>query len=260
MPSVPEESQFVPVVVPSEPAAPVLGGQVPDGQVAVGQVASEQVAVGQVPAGQVPAGQVRASDAERDEVAAVLSEALAQGRLTSTELAERIDATYAAKTRAELVPLTADLPDDLRRSPASPVSAVERQELSATFSKVIRSGRWVAGRHTEATARFGALIVNLAEAVLPGREITLDINTFCGKAIITVPENARVIDEGGALFGKRSVTGSAPEGAEGREGQEDGPLIRITGKSTFGKIVVRRSGGGGDPFNPVLWWEQRHQR
>ena len=84
----------------------------------------------------------------------------------------------------------------------------------------------MAGRHTEATARFGALIVNLADAVLPGREITLDINAFCSKAIITVPENARVVDEGGVLFGKRVVTaGNAPAGAE------EGPLIRITGKS-----------------------------
>jgi hypothetical protein len=202
----------------------------------------------------VAASDVRASDAERDEVAAVLSEALAQGRLTSAELAERIDAAYAAKTRAELVPLTADLPDDLRAAPAGPITAVEHQELNATFSKVIRSGRWVAGRHTEAKARFGALIVNMADAVLPGREITLDINTFCGKAIITIPENAQVVDEGGALFGKRSVTGATPEGGE------DGPIIRITGKSTFGKIVVHRRGKG-DATNPAIWWwEQRHQR
>jgi hypothetical protein len=228
MTSAPEESQFVPVVVP-------ITGDTPG------------------PAAADPAGQVRASDAERDEVAAVLSEALAQGRLTSTELAERIDAAYAARTRAELVPLTADLPDELRKAPAGPIAALEHQELSATFSKVIRSGRWVAGRHTVATARFGALIVNLADAVLPGREITLDINTFCGKAIITVPENARVVDEGGALFGKRSVTGAKADA------DEDGPLIRITGKSTFGKIVVHRSGGSSD--NPwVWWWEIRHNR
>lgn len=222
MTSAPEESQFVPVVV-----------------------------AGAAPA----AGSVRASDAERDEVAAVLSEALAQGRLTSAELAERIDAAYAAKTRAELVPLTADLPDDLHGAPSGPIAAVERQELSATFSKVIRSGRWVAGRHTEARARFGALIVDMADAVLPGREITLDVTTFCGKAIITIPENAQVVDEGGALFGKRSVTGATPEGGQ------DGPIIRITGKSTFGKIVVYRRGRRGDAVDPAIWWwEQRHQR
>lgn len=207
MTSASEESRFVPVVVPSEPAE----GGAP-----------------------VPVGGVRASDAERDEVAAVLSEALAQGRLTSTELAERIDAAYAARTRAELAPLTADLPDDLRRAPAGPVAALERQELSATFSKVIRSGRWVAGRHTVATARFGALIVNLADAVLPGREITLEIDAFCGKLILTVPAGAHVIDEGGALFAKRAVYGRQDPGTA------DGPVIRLVGDARFSKVAVHR--------------------
>jgi len=93
----------------------------------------------------------------------------------------------------------------------------------------------------------------MADAVLPGREITLDINAFCSKVIITVPENARVVDEGGALFGKRSVAGAKSDA------DEDGPLIRITGKSTFSKIVVHRSGGSSD--NPwIWWWENRHHR
>ncbi|MBS2549891.1 DUF1707 domain-containing protein [Catenulispora sp. NL8] len=247
MTSAPEENQFVPATAPATSSAPAADPVTTSAVApAADPVATPAVAPAAAP---VAAGQVRASDAERDEVAAVLSEALAQGRLTSTELAERIDAAYSATTRAELVPLTADLPDDLRHGPASPISAVERQELTATFSKLIRSGRWVAGRHTKATATFGALIVNLADAVLPGREITLDVNTFCGKAIITVPKNARVVDEGGALFGKRSVTGAAAEG------EEDGPLIRITGKSRFGKVVVHRpSDRDHNPWS----WEQRY--
>jgi hypothetical protein len=188
----------------------------------------------------------RASDAERDEVAAVLGEAMAQGRLTSTELAERIDATYSAKTRGDLEPLTRDLPTV--RPSASAVSTVERQEVSAVFSKVIRRGRWVAGRHTELHTKFGALIVDLSEAVLPGREITLEVDAFFGKAIITVPENARIIDEGSALFGKRMVSRG------GEEDDVDGPLIRLTGRVRFGKVVIRRPGSN-DWHN---WqWNQR---
>jgi Domain of unknown function (DUF1707) len=38
--------------------------------------------------------ELRASDADRDRTAAVLGNALATGRLTSTEHAERLDATY----------------------------------------------------------------------------------------------------------------------------------------------------------------------
>ncbi|MEZ0075242.1 hypothetical protein ABH927_004612 [Planotetraspora sp. GP83] len=171
----------------------------------------------------------RASDADRDRVAAILGEALATGRLTSTEHADRLDAAYAAVTMGDLVPLTRDLP---QVSGPTSLPATEKQEVAAVFSKVIRGGRWVAGRHTELRSTFGALIVDLTDAVIPGREVTLELNSFCGKLIVTVPHNAHVIDEGIALFSKRAVTGGKTEG--------DGPLIRVTGKAAFGKIVVYR--------------------
>jgi hypothetical protein len=171
---------------------------------------------------------LRASDADRDRVAAVLGEALASGRLTSVEHADRLDAAYTARTVGELVPLTRDLPDvTVSHVPA----AVERQTIDSTFSKVIRKGRWVASRHTRLSARFGALIVDLSQAVLPGREITIEADARFAKLIVRVPDDARVIDEGGSMFGKRDVTG----GSEG-----DGPLIRIVGRSMFAKVVVSR--------------------
>ena len=55
--------------------------------------------------------QLRASDADRERVAETLREAAGDGRLTMDELDERLDAAYAAKTYAELVPITRDLPD-----------------------------------------------------------------------------------------------------------------------------------------------------
>jgi hypothetical protein len=182
---------------------------------------------------------MRASDQDRDQVAAVLGDAMATGRLTSVELAERMEAAYAAKTLAELVPLTADLP--ATAGSATPSQAVESQQVAATFSKVIRRGRWVAGRHTTLRSRFGALIVDLSDAVLPGREITVEIDALFGKAIVTVPRNARILDEGGALFGKRTVT----SGASDADADGDGPLIRLTGQARFGKIAVRRQGESG---------------
>jgi uncharacterized membrane protein len=42
-----------------------------------------------------PAG-LRASDADRDRVADILREALAEGRLTADEHAERVDGVYRA--------------------------------------------------------------------------------------------------------------------------------------------------------------------
>ena len=50
--------------------------------------------------------ELRASDADRERVAERLREAATDGRITMDELEERVDATYAAKTHAELKPLT----------------------------------------------------------------------------------------------------------------------------------------------------------
>lgn len=60
------------------------------------------------------AGPVLASDADRDAVAAQLSSALAEGRLTTGEHAERVEAAYTARTVEALSTLTADLPAPAR--------------------------------------------------------------------------------------------------------------------------------------------------
>ena len=187
---------------------------------------------------------LRAADADRDATAARLGGALAVGRLTSTEYAERLDATYAARTMGELAPLTRDLPDV--EAGDGGTAAAARAGVAARFSKVIRSGRWVAGRRTRLTARFGALIVDLSDAVLPGREITLEINAFCGKLIVTVPEGAHVIDEGGALFAKRAIYGRKDGG------DADGPVIRLVGDARFAKVAVHR--GRYDPRDARQQW------
>jgi hypothetical protein len=185
---------------------------------------------------------LRASDADRDHTAGMLASALAAGRLTSAEHAERLDAAYTAKTLGDLVPLTRDLPAE-DTSGSSGLSRADRAQVAARFSKVIRAGRWVAGRHTRLTAHFGALIVNMTDAVLPGREITLEIDAFCGKLIVIVPEGAQVIDEGGALFAKRAIYG--------RKGGDDpdGPVIRLVGDARFSKVTVHRG-----RFNPLAQW------
>jgi hypothetical protein len=53
---------------------------------------------------------VLASDAEREHAVALLRRGFADGRLNQAELEERAGAAYAARTRAQLGDLTADLP------------------------------------------------------------------------------------------------------------------------------------------------------
>lgn len=58
------------------------------------------------------ADQVRVADAEREQVAAVLAQAHGEGRLTLAEYDERVRAAHGALVRADLAPLTADLPSE----------------------------------------------------------------------------------------------------------------------------------------------------
>jgi hypothetical protein len=72
-----------------------------------------------------PTSAVRASDAEREDVAELLREQAAAGRLTMAEFEERMAAAYHARTREELRQLTMDLPAEethpMDRRPSSPI-------------------------------------------------------------------------------------------------------------------------------------------
>ena len=79
--------------------------------------------------------ELRVSDADREATVVRLRVAGGEGRLTLEELAERVEAADAARTRADLDALTADLPD----SPAwraSPDVDVPRKERVARISLV----------------------------------------------------------------------------------------------------------------------------
>lgn len=68
----------------------------------------------------VASDQLRVSDAERSQVADVLSRHYGEGRLDSEELNERLEKAMGAKTRGELKPLLADLPEEMPAPVAGP--------------------------------------------------------------------------------------------------------------------------------------------
>jgi DUF1707 SHOCT-like domain len=78
------------------------------------------------------ASQLRASDEDRERYAQSLREHFAAGRIAEDELAERLDALYAARTIAELDAVVEDLP-------ALPVSAAAgRAELAERRAELRR--------------------------------------------------------------------------------------------------------------------------
>src|SRR3954471_16279528 len=73
-------------------------------------MAGEAVPYGGQQGGADDPRQLRISDSERHQVAEILREAAGEGRLDMDELDERLEATYAARTFAALVPIPLDLP------------------------------------------------------------------------------------------------------------------------------------------------------
>jgi Domain of unknown function (DUF1707) len=69
---------------------------------------------------------VLASDTERERVAEALRDHATAGRLDADELDERLGVAYAARLRADLLPLLADLP-----APAAPRPRARRRTVPA---------------------------------------------------------------------------------------------------------------------------------
>jgi hypothetical protein len=186
---------------------------------------------------------MRISDADRDRAASLLAAALAEGRLTAEEHAERLDAIYASKTQAELLPLVSDLPGAAAavRAPAGDVvphgaeTAGRAVRMVAVFSATSRRGLWRVPREVSAVNVFGHTDLDLRDAVLPGKEVRIRAVCVFGDMRITVPPEMHVIDSGWALFGGREFPPDTAESAS-----PDAPVLRVSGVSIFGLATVRR--------------------
>ncbi|MFV2199048.1 DUF1707 SHOCT-like domain-containing protein [Nocardiopsis sp. LOL_012] len=190
---------------------------------------------------------IRASDADRDQVAERLREALAEGRLSPVELDERLEALYTAKTVGELAPIVADLP-----APHGPrTSAADRmsvlgpdardlaeqskgsENLVAVFGGCERKGRWLVEPRTNISVLFGGVDLDLREAVLSQNEVTVQLAVILGGVEITVPEGVRVINNTSAILGGAEIHGAD------RVTDPNAPVIRLTGTCMLGGVEVK---------------------
>jgi hypothetical protein len=186
---------------------------------------------------------LRASDADRDTAAAVVNNALAEGRLTPDEHAERLDAIFGAKTQAELVPILDDLPAQRsgRQDIASPrpagadVTPRRRGRLIAILSGFSRKGAWHPDPVMNVVIVLGGAEIDFRDAVLPGKEIVLRVTNVLGGLGIIVPPEMRVVDNTAAILGGTDVTGDVAEPSD-----PDSPVLRIEGVCVLGGMGVQR--------------------
>ncbi len=204
---------------------------------------------------------MRISDADRDRVASVLGDALAEGRLTADEHSERLDAVYAAKIQADLAPIVSDLPGaSAALAPSTGLAprygtmaqAGPSHRMIAVFSGISRKGVWQVPSEIESVTVFGSTELDLRDAVLPGREVRIRAFCILGGMDITVPPEMHVVDNGIALLGGREIPPDTEESAS-----PDAPVLRLSGISLLGGLSVRRKRRRGDKAPKSLRsWER----
>ncbi|WP_435882306.1 DUF1707 SHOCT-like domain-containing protein [Streptomyces kronopolitis] len=196
----------------------------------------------QQPPTAVAEGDLRASDADRDRVAEILREALAEGRLDPEEHAERIDTVYRAKTMGELEPVLRDLPAAAGGRPDSVSqfhgsgAPVPDQNLVAVFSASVRKGRWRVPARINAFAFFGSVEIDLTEAVFPQQQVQINATSIFGSVDIRVPENVTLRSNGSGVLGSFEVTTHDAEDA-------DAPQVLVNGLAVLGSVDARPKRG-----------------
>lgn len=181
--------------------------------------------------------QERASDADRDHVAGLLGEAVADGRITPQEHDERIDQLYATKTYGQLAAVTADLGIDRRtlaRRPPQDLLPLEpvRPQVAILSSSMARPTGRVKGRMV-AVGLLGGARIDLSHATIDPDGVTITANGLLGSVDIVVPADARVRMTGFPLLGALSPTVEP--------GPVDGPTVEVKGFALLGSVTIHRA-------------------
>jgi len=193
--------------------------------------------------GPIAGGNLRASDADREQVATVLSTAYAEGRLTLEEHDERVDQLMAAKTFDDLIPITRDLvvigtptavatpQPSSRFTMDTTAQNSQSDKMIAIFGGVTRSGRWRVRKNIKALALFGGMDLDLRNAIFEAPAVEISGFWCFGGLDIKVPEGIDVRDQTAGVFGGTDIRdiGDPAPGA---------PTLVIKGMTLFGGVSV----------------------
>jgi hypothetical protein len=186
---------------------------------------------------------LRASDADRDLVITMLSEAAGDGRLTLEEHSERSQRALEARTLGELARLTSDLamPSD------QPIRLYPSRSVTALFARERRLGRWVVPDEFPVTSFFGDIVLDFRDAIWQKKRVVIYATAVAGQIKLIVPAGIAVEVAGRSVLGVRSTRGR--RGA----GQAPVAVIEVHTTTFAGSVKVttvrppRRRGRSGPP-------------
>lgn len=180
-----------------------------------------------------PDAESRAADTDRIQVAQLLTDAAAQGRLPMNEYEERLTKAYAAQTYDELDRLRSDLPDypvAPRRGACKPAPSTL---LLAIMSAFERRGRWNVPKKLTTFALWGGRVIDLRYADFTSPEVEIHACSIMGGQTILLPPEVNVEIEGHGVMGgfDHNVKGQGTPGA---------PKVKIKGFSLWGGVGIKR--------------------
>jgi hypothetical protein len=155
---------------------------------------------------------VRVSDAEREQVVDLLSAACAEGRLTLEEMGGRVSAAYSSVTRADLEPLTVDLPATTGATTLATAASVPanvavktKKKWLVTVMGELKRGISRLPDHTVVVTVMGESKLDLRHALIDSAEIELRMYLVMGEQQIIVPEGVEVEVSGFVFMGEKHV-------------------------------------------------------
>jgi hypothetical protein len=187
--------------------------------------------------------------ARRDEIVAQLGAAWAAESIQEQEMELRMAAAFAARERADLDRLVADLPAPHAVVPVSPAAAPNTvpprgPQLSALrrvlLSSVEERVRTVVPAKVEFGARFGSVVMDFTQAIFANdvTEIVVDV-MFSNLELTFPPDVAIESDVHGVLSNVEQNDVNATLAASGR-------MVRIRGRALFGNVEIRSAHAGVD--------------
>ena len=178
--------------------------------------------------------ELRAADTDRIQVAQLLTDAAAQGRLGIGEYEDRLAKVYAAQTYDELDRLSSDLPGASMRPRGSrgwrPAPATV---LLAIMSGFERRGRWNVPERLTTFALCGGGVIDLRYADFTCPDVEIKSYSIMGGQTILVPPEVNLEVQGHGVMGvfDHRAAGSGMPGA---------PHVKVRGFSLWGSVGIRR--------------------
>ncbi len=194
-------------------------------------------------------GLLRVSDADRHQVAEVLRHAAGEGRIDFDELDQRLEQTYAAKTYADLVPITADLPGHQPVQRPAPVQQPQPAIPASTYSSSVavmsenrRRGVWLVPAQHTAFAMMGSVELDLREAQFETRDVTVTAVSIMGDVKVIVNPWTRVVVEGVPIMAEFTEAGAKVAAELTQESQ----VVRVKGFALMASVSVQRKAMPGE--------------